>query len=114
MDPREDLIAFIGARLDEDEQRAGYVHDGQRDSEPLGGTGRCVCGWPARVDREVEAMRAILAAHPVTTEVIPPGYQAGTGEKFGCETCHDWDGATEGRGYCETLLALAAIWPPPG
>ena len=58
--------------------------------------------------RALMARDRILAAHPITTKVIPPGYRAGTGEKFGCETCHDWDGVTEGRGYCETLLALGA------
>jgi len=54
------LAEFYAARLDEIEQRAGYVHDDGRDKEPLGGTGRCVCGWPARVLREVEAKRKIL------------------------------------------------------
>ncbi|CAM5626952.1 hypothetical protein STENM36S_08713 [Streptomyces tendae] len=29
---------------------------------------------------------------------------------FGCETCHDWDGVPEGRGNCDTVLALAEAY----
>ncbi|MFB7707872.1 hypothetical protein [Streptomyces sp. NPDC056105] len=55
------------------------------------------------------AARKILAAHPYTTEVLNPCYGPRTAG-FGCETCHDWDGATEGRGNCETVLALAEAY----
>ena len=103
MTAQPDLAAFINARLDEDETAA-------RGAWPEGIFGDWMRKGSARALREAAAKRAILAAHPVTTEVIPPGYRAGTGEKFGCETCHDWDGVTEGRGYCGTLRALAAVY----
>ena len=87
----DDLIAFLAARLDEDE-RAALTEN-----------------LAPRALSEVKAKRAILAEHPVTAEVISPGYRGG-GDPFGCENCHDWDGVTEGYGYCGTLLAFAAIW----
>jgi hypothetical protein len=66
----------------------------------------CDCPWPTAVARRCIADRKILAAHPYTTTVINPNCgprNAG----FGCETCHDWDGVPEGRGNCDTILALA-------
>lgn len=61
---------------------------------------------PASALRRCAADRKILAAHPYTWNVVNPSY--GThGAEFGCETCHDWDGVTEGRGNCATILALA-------
>jgi hypothetical protein len=87
----DDLIAFLAARLDEDERAAR--------TENL----------PPRALSEVKAKRAILPEHQITDRVISPGYQR-RGDPFGCENCHDWDGATEGRGYCGTLLALAAVY----
>jgi hypothetical protein len=57
-------------------------------------------------DRWCAAHRKILEAHSLTTSVIPPGYGEHTAG-FGCETCHNWDGITEGRGNCATILALA-------
>lgn len=59
--------------------------------------------------RWTKATRKILAAHPYTTSVINPGYGERTAG-FGCETCHDWDGVTEGRGNCPTILALAEAY----
>lgn len=56
--------------------------------------------------RRCAADRKILAAHPYTASVLNPGYGDHTAG-FGCETCHDWDGVTEGRGNCATILALA-------
>ncbi|MFD8545670.1 DUF6221 family protein [Streptomyces sp. NPDC059649] len=61
---------------------------------------------PAAARRRCAADRKILAAHPHTTVVINPSYGPATAG-FGCETCHDWDGVTEGRGNCDTILALA-------
>lgn len=61
---------------------------------------------PDNVLRRCAADWKILAAHPYTTIVINPqhgSHNAG----FGCETCHDWDGVPEGRGNCDTILALA-------
>lgn len=61
---------------------------------------------PAAARRRCASDRKILAAHPYTTQVINPGYGPHSAG-FGCETCHDWDGVTEGRGNCDTILALA-------
>ena len=61
---------------------------------------------PAAVLRRIAADRKILAAHPYTTRVVNPvdgSHSAG----FGCETCHDWDGVPEGRGWCDTVRLLA-------
>lgn len=61
-----DLVAFLRARLDEDERGADDVHDtyrcasvGSDPSTPF----RCDCPWPARVLAEVAAKRAILELH---------------------------------------------------
>jgi hypothetical protein len=57
-------------------------------------------------DRWSAAHRKILEAHPYTDQVINPNYGK-HGASFGCETCHDWDGVTQGYGNCNTILALA-------
>jgi hypothetical protein len=57
-------------------------------------------------DRWCAAHRKILEAHPYTEWVVNPNYAA-HGAPFGCQTCHDWDGATLGMGNCATILALA-------
>lgn len=62
---------------------------------------------PARVLADCAAYKVIIREHPITTEVV--GYGPKTHD-FGCEVCHDWDGATCGLGYCPTLRALASIW----
>ena len=64
------LAGFLRARLDEDEAAANEVHrprdcgsvnnDGEFDPDPI----YCSCPYPARVLREAEAKRAILALHP--------------------------------------------------
>ena len=115
------LTAFLQARIEEDAHVARAVVSACRDVRhewpPEQAPGR---GGPAlteflrhfsesRMLREVEAKRAILAEHPLTRHVIPPGYRL-VGEGFGCELCHDWDGVTEGRGYCGTLLAAVAVY----
>ncbi|WP_234341957.1 DUF6221 family protein [Streptomyces sp. NRRL F-4707] len=64
---------------------------------------------PDYVLRRCAADRKILAAHPYTTDVLNPSYGPHTAG-FGCETCHDWDGITEGRGNCDTILALAEAY----
>jgi hypothetical protein len=79
----DELVAFIEARLAEAEQTAGAVHmddcsavaryiDGDDRLAPCG---PCDCGFPARMLREVEAKRRILALHPLTTYTDEePGY----------------------------------------
>lgn len=64
---------------------------------------------PEAVLRRIAAERKILEAHPVDTDVINPGYGKHVAD-FGCRTCHDWDGVTEGYGWCRTILALAEGW----
>lgn len=61
---------------------------------------------PAAVLRRIDRDRKILAAHPHTTRAVNPvdGLQSAG---FGCETCHDWDGVPEGRGWCDTVRLLA-------
>jgi hypothetical protein len=68
-----------------------------------------VAAAPERDAHWSRAARKILAAHPYTTDVLNPGYGQHTAG-FGCETCHDWDGVTEGRGNCPTILALAEAY----
>lgn len=59
-----DLVAFLNARLDEDERHAPDVHDISADGFTVPETSHdCICGHPARVLREVEAKRKILAEH---------------------------------------------------
>lgn len=58
---------------------------------------------PARVLREVEAKRQIIAHHVQV--------EADRGEPTGCAVCHTGnDGWTEGSGLCGTVLLLAAIY----
>lgn len=60
---------------------------------------------PDNVLRRCAADRKILAAHPVTRDVItvqPDGTHG-----FGCATCHQDEGLIIGDGWCDTLLALA-------
>lgn len=88
----DDLIAFLDARLDEDET-AAYAADLNPDSATP------VAGYdPARVLRETSAKRRILAEHP---SVLGPGW---------CSTCDvpaDVKGSIHG---CTTLRLLAATY----
>ena len=78
------LAAFLGARLDEAAARAWAVHDvGKCDAllyeEDMAAaaarTPDCDCGLPARVLREVEADRALLAlAADVAEDAAEHGY----------------------------------------
>jgi len=63
------LIEFLNARLDEREAEANEIHrpavcrsidrDGEFDPDPIW----CSCDYPARVLRDVEADRKLLAAY---------------------------------------------------
>jgi hypothetical protein len=68
-----------------------------------------IAAAPEADARWSEAHRKILAAHPYTTRVINPAYGKHSAG-FGCETCHDWGGVPEGRGNCDTILALAEAY----
>lgn len=83
--------------------RLGYDHNGHLNAHHI------ELHAPDVVLRRCAADRKILAAHPYTRNVIKPSYGM-HGAKFGCETCHDWDGVPEGRGNCETILALAEAY----
>jgi Family of unknown function (DUF6221) len=124
----DDLIAFLAARLDEDEAAAkaaqapspwkAAVHESDHwivtdaTGEPLiydEGTpsleeaAHIARHDPARVLRDVAAKRAILAEH---------GPASGGRDADRCRVCtavHDGH-ATRFRAPCPTLLFLAAIW----
>ncbi len=108
-----DLTGFLTARLDEDEADA-------REVDAFGGV-------PARVLREVDAKRKILAEHkissePETVHILHHDKKSNTGWEetketgrltYWCQACdHDRDyghigGPEEG---CLTLRLLAAVW----
>ncbi len=86
-----DLVAFLRARLDEDE---GYLNSNRRHL------------WTQRPLREVEAKRAILAEHQHEKTYLPTD-----GEGFGCSCCcWDRDEGQGGCGWCATVRALAAVY----
>ena len=94
-----DLVAFLNARLDEDEREASEFHHGDCESLPYPGmTGPfpCNCGHPARVLRDVEAKRAILAE----LEAIPHLYMEDC--YYSCELAVHPDDPERrpGSGYC--------------
>jgi hypothetical protein len=94
----DDLIAFLNARLDEDEAAAkAWLPFGNPDAAAREHIAR---HDPARVLREVQAMRAILAAHPHVTQ--PWG--------FGCEVCDNDDGNLLCTGWCPTVRALGTFY----
>lgn len=114
-----DLIAFVKARLDEDEAAARAADetvlpgDLPRETHIVyglqrAGFGNAYQGFvlvhdPARVLREVEAGRAVLELH----EPLPSTY----GEPVTCPTC--WPEPRVGThplAPCPTLRQLASIW----
>jgi hypothetical protein len=63
-----DLTDFLAARLDEKEAAAPEFHEagvcaGCNDWDAGFDPGQCDCGYPARVLREVAAVRAVLDAY---------------------------------------------------
>ncbi len=100
-----DLIAYLNARLDEDTAEAWDRHEGHcATAGPI--SFPCDCGYPARVLREVEAVRAVMAIH----EAAPSMY----GEPPVCMAC--WPQpriGTHPLWPCSTLRALAGIWEEP-
>lgn len=98
----KDLIAFLNARLDEDEAAAWAVHDVNKCDallyeEDMADAARrdpdCDCGQPARVLREVEAKRAIVKLHAA---------EPGQHPDFCGHDLHELP--------CLTLRLLAAVW----
>lgn len=108
-----DLLAFVSARLDEDEQEAKYALErlsecaGIQVSDPEdgGNIGHMVAYSfharrhdPARALREVEAKRGIIREH-----------ESRDGRCRVCTAIHDGR-ATRFRAPCPTLLSLAAVF----
>lgn len=93
MTQADDQVAFLKARLDEQERDAGDWHN-QYDCDlgQLETYGRCSCDGPARELRKVAALRAIMTEHEHRTE---------SDRKFGFGP---------GSSPCRTLRALALIW----
>ncbi len=112
----DDLVAFLKARLDEDGAAAWAVHDVSKCDallyeEDMAGAARrdpgCDCGWPARVLREMVAMRAIVDGYGAALERpydLPEGVHDGRddGERSRDEAVLDAMRAVAG--------ALATIW----
>jgi hypothetical protein len=123
-----DLVEFLRARFNEDEQGARDAFSGQADPENGWGAERPegyrqmaitphvgiiheavqadhIVRWnPARVLREVEAKRRIIAEH----QIVPGPPQPPGGPDYGCKTCHDHsEYGVGGFGYCTTLRLLA-------
>ena len=86
------LTAFLAARLDEEEAAANEIHrprgcgsvdrDGEFDPDPIW----CSCDYPARVLREVEADRKLIAAYMAAKADVPPvddWYEVADGIKIG-------------------------------
>lgn len=116
-----DLIAFVEARLTEDEQVARRIESAWRCLSGTGeivasdGTNAEVCAeahWegvgehiarhdPARVLREVAARRRTLARH----------HRDQRGDCVGCGWSGDLDeGRTEADEECPELLDMASVW----
>ncbi|MFB7738310.1 DUF6221 family protein [Streptomyces sp. NPDC056112] len=83
----EGAIHLDGGALHEDEIAHIVLHD------------------PESVLRLCAAARKVIAAHPVTRDVI--AVQPDGNHGFGCIVCHTEDLLTIGDGWCDTLLALA-------
>ncbi len=125
-----DLITFLNARLEEDESRAratlrlgGPSWDEVGRGERIPEMAHIERHSPARVLRDVEAKRAIMAEHFILTNenrdeayeefsVVPWGAKGGAGDQgAGCVTCHYYGmGGVKGYGICRTVRLLAAIW----
>jgi Family of unknown function (DUF6221) len=110
-----DLVAFLSARLDEDEAAAVKAREGPRsqfveadaDIEPLLFDEAGEFSLPARVLREVEAKRAILTEHsPGNPALDPEQFERPT-----CGVCHagGWDWDPE-NWPCPTVRAIAAVY----
>ena len=65
----DDLAAFLEARLSDDAEGAWDKHEGGcATAGPV--SFPCDCGYPARVLREVAAMRKILDEHQAVTKLV--------------------------------------------
>ena len=107
-------MKFLNDRLDVDAEHANAVQRSHWEDraawEGLAWGVVYFARWfgPDRALAEIAAKRLIIQAHPITTDVVGYGMPPEQNQGYGCETCHDWDGVTQGYGYCDTLKALAA------
>jgi hypothetical protein len=111
----EDLVTWLRAQIDEDEQTEVHASDcssiPEYDPDTYDGLGpqECDCGWPARVLAEVEAKRRILDLHARSWK-RQPRFDA-TGVRLlddcdvECEVC-GWASA-DPTSACETVRLLA-------
>lgn len=109
------LIAFVRARLDEDEERARAAVSawGDKVNEPKWAdlpdeiTGHAFRHDPVRVLREVEAKRRTLEIHRVSG-----GWEDEDGHDIGlgCDECGYSAEYCDRGGWCETLRHLAGAW----
>lgn len=96
----DDLIAWLRAQLDDDEQAEPDVHTLDCELTMTAGfNGPCTCGWTARRRRELKAKRAIIAEH----------CDNGRGACLGCGLTND-DRHVSGIDDCPTLLAVASVY----
>jgi hypothetical protein len=109
----EDILAWLDAAISKADANADRWHDAECESHTttlidatvLSGATLCDCEGPSSVRRRCAADRKLIAAHPVTRDVIdvyPDGRYG-----FGCSACHTEDLLTIGSGWCDSLLALA-------
>lgn len=107
------ITEFLEARIAEDEamanrsvqfgsKGAALLSLGSKDAPPV------LVLHPVRILAECAAKRAIIDAHPVTTNVVEVSTRIKPG--FACETCFSHDAWVEDSGYCDTLCALAAVY----
>ena len=119
----DDLVAFIRARIDEDERiarraasDAGEHWNGEGVSLEIELDDGSYETWqvgehtsrhdPARVLRGVEARRRIVEVHEHQTFAFP---EPTTGAQIGCIVCHSTYEDFPG-GWCDTLRAVASEW----
>lgn len=108
-----ELVEFLRARLDDDEERARFVQREQGDRpqyepEPWRLSWHdeydLLCIEPSRALAEVDAKRRIIDQHPL----LPAAEQLTGRPTYGCETCHEHaDYGIAPEGECETLKLLA-------
>jgi len=113
-----DLVAFLRARLDEDEATAraaspglgwarGFIQGADEDIDIAADEAHIVRHHPARVLREVEAKRAILELHKGEPSIhaVPPG----SGPLY-CMSDGVDDGWYNVEWPCATVRAVAAVY----
>lgn len=108
-----DLVAFLRARLDEDERTAWQLHARTCGHDATTVDAACDCDWHVgRILADVAAKRAVLTAHEPRTQTTThlqndPGEYIRTW--YACPTCNPTQHPHIEEG-CETLRLLAAVY----